>query len=140
MQITFKNAPDNVYHQIAKDFLEKYVSSNLLGLGFIGDHYHFNALCTIHLHKNGTHDVHELVGFSNFKNKLNELGINLIKYYSSVFTTQPLAKKSIIISFCGQVDINTRVYNIETVFVIKQNDIFGPFKITNHMLNVFIST
>ena len=128
------------YQTTAKDFLEKYAASNNLGIAFISDHYHPAALFTIHLHDNSKnlHQLYEVSGYSNFKNKLADLCIHLIQYQPGPFSAQPVSKKSILISFCGQVVINGKSYMTETVLLLRINDT-GSYKIANHILNFFLA-
>jgi hypothetical protein len=125
------------YQQIAKDFLEKYVTAtNNLGISCTAYYYTTDARFSIHLHQGVINQLYEIVGHNNFRAKLSELGILLMKYNGLIPTIQPLGKNSILITFYGQAEINGKMYNIETVFVARL--VSESPRIVNHIVNIFM--
>lgn len=136
VQVTSQPNPNANYREISKEFLEKYITSNMLGVTCMGHFYDTDCLISLHIHQYGINYLYELVGYENFKNKLIELGITLIKYHTIVATPQPVGKKSVIVTFYGLAEVNGKNYQIESsvILQIEQNVI----KITNHTLNIFL--
>lgn len=135
MQITVTN-PNFSYQTLARDFIEKYANQVAHGLTHVNSFYDNNAQCSIHLHQNNLHHLHEVIGHANWTKKLNELGIYSIKYHSLMQTPQPLGKKSILVNFHGQAEINGKNYNVTTSFIVKL--FCGLPRITNHTFDIFV--
>ena len=124
------------YGEIAREFIEKYVNSNLSGIFTIEYCYNTDSLISLHIHSGAGNDLFELVGHTAFKNKLNEISITLIKYHSLTCTSQPLAKNCVLITMHGKADINGVNYNILSTFVIRITGTSG--KIISQVLEIFV--
>lgn len=135
MQIT-TDTDNQKYKEIAKEFLEKYTNSSLLGIYATEYCYNTDTLISFHLHQGNTNHLFELVGHTAFKNKLAEKSITLIKYHNLTHTTQPLAKNCVLITMYGKADINGTDYNMLSTFVIRMTSTSG--KIINQVLEIFI--
>lgn len=122
------------YADIAKNFLEKYVIVNLLGISFIDNFYDSQALCTIHLHQGDKNQIFELVGYIALRDKLRELGIVLIRYHHLIFTSQPVGKHKVLIVFHGQLEINGRNFNTVSTMILKAESSL----IINQVIEIFL--
>ena len=136
MQITVDQNANSNYPTIAKDFLEKYALASNYGISYTGHFYNSTSFVTIYVHQGQLNHLHETVGYTNYINKLVELGINLIKYQTITHSAQPIGKNNVLVTFYGQAEINGRNYQIKSVFVIRI--ISGSYRIINHVLDVFI--
>jgi len=136
VQITTQINSNQNYQMIAREFMEKYAAANTLGVGCIGHYYNTNSLISVHIHHESSNILFEMVGHTNFKNKMTEIGIQTIKYHSLIDTVQPLGKNSILVSMYGKADINNTNCNILTTYVIRL--IAGAPKIINQTLNIFV--
>lgn len=131
------NYPPNYnYPNISKDFLEKYISANSLGIGFIDHYYNSDTLCSIRLHILLTTQLHEVIGHINFRNKLHDLGIHNLRYYDIKYTAQPLGKSKILINFNGYVEINRKYHQVVSSIVLKM--VLGTPRIVNQMLTIYV--
>jgi hypothetical protein len=128
--------PNHDYKCLTKEFVEKYVNANLLGIGCIGYYYNNNAMCSIHLHQGSVNELHEMVGHTNFMHKLKEIGVSTIKYHDIVPTSQPVGKNSILITFFGQAEINGRNHNLISTFIVRM--VADAPRIVNQTLNIFL--
>lgn len=138
VHITAKLTPNHNYHQIAKDFFEKYAAANNIGIEHLGNYYHPDALISINIHRgtNDNNNLHEMTGFNNFKRKIDELKMTSIKYHSMVFTTQPISVDTVLVTFSGKAEINHTNFSVVSTFIIKYSEIGS--KIMNHMLDIFV--
>jgi hypothetical protein len=129
------NKTDNsTYTVTAKNFFDQYSLMLALGINCTNNFYGTPSLCSLHIHQGENHQLYELNGYENFRNKLNELGITTIKLVNSHTTPQPLGKKTVLLSVLGQADINQRRYNISMVFTLRS--INGTMKILNQILEI----
>jgi hypothetical protein len=126
--------PNYNYPDISKNFLEKYISTNSLGISFIESYYNSDTLCSIRIHILTTTQLHEVIGYTNFRNKLCELGISSIRYYDIKYTAQPIGKSKILINFSGCVEINGKYHYITSSIIIKM--ILGAPRIVNQIINI----
>lgn len=136
IQITMHPKSNIDFLAVAKDFVEKYFDANKLGISLLGHYYNAQSIFSINLHNNGQHMLFELMGHSNFTNKLAELGIFFIKYYDLACTTQPVGKSRLLITIHGKVDINGSHHNMITTLTLRITD--GTPRISNHILEIFI--
>lgn len=124
------------YQMIAKDFIEKYVVANILGIACIGHYYNNNSYISLHIHHPPNSILYEIIGHNNFKNKMSELGISIIKYNNLTYTAQPIGKSSVIITLHGKAEINNINYNILSTFIVKI--ISDVPRIINQILEIYI--
>lgn len=136
LHITAKLNPNQNYQALAKDFLEKYANSMNIGIGFIENYYNNDTPISLHIHNGQNNQLYEIMGHTNFKNKLSEFNINVIKLFNIVFTSQPLGKNSIIITTNSQSEINGKKYSNVNTFIVRIKS--GIYKITNHLFEIFI--
>lgn len=136
MQITILLNPNYHYQELAKDFIEKFATSSALGIDFIAHYYLPGTMISLHLHHNISHQLFELIGYFQLKNKFAELGIQTVKYYHLSFNSQPVGKKKVIIDIVGKVEINNSHYQVSSFFLIKIVD--GFYKIIHQILNILI--
>lgn len=136
VQVTTQLNANHNYQAIAKDFIEKYATANTLGVACLG-HYYFNdAKISLHVHHSSSNQLHEMLGHSNFRNKLAEMGIYIIKYHTLTLTAQPLGKSKVLVNTFGKAEINNINYNIISNFVLKTTEIVP--KIVSQTFEVFI--
>ena len=136
MIITPSSNNNNNYPTIAKDFLVQYSSSSTLGISCIGNYYNSDTSCSIHVHQATNHILAEAIGHGNFKTKLEEIGITTMKYSNITYTAQPLGKQSILITYFGQVEINSKLYMFDSTIILRLS--IGTPKIANHILQIFM--
>ena len=143
LQVTTPLNANNNYYEIAKDFLEKFASTNLLGIAATANYYNTNAFISLHIHQGSNNYLYEIVGHTNLQNKFGEMGVNQIKYSSMVFTCQPIGKSKLLIVANGKAEINDVSYNIMNTFVVRivasSNHLYGQssIKIINQVFEVF---
>ncbi|AYV85081.1 MAG: putative ORFan [Satyrvirus sp.] len=135
MQVTQTN-PNHNYQEISKNFMESFISSNNLGINYIGHHYTLDARISIVVHQGFGNHMYELVGYTNLKLKMAELNINTIKYSNIFYTPQLLGKNSIVITTFGKAEINNNQHNIMATYIVRMTN--GMPKITNHILDIFV--
>ena len=112
------NNPNLNYKIIAKEFLEKYCGSVVIGLFNIGHYYDNNSLITLHIVHNNIRYVYEFIGYNNFKCKLFDMKCDCIRFYNITPTFQPTGKNDMLIIFYGKAEINNIHYNVITSFII----------------------
>lgn len=136
MEIEYNSPIHNYnYRQIAVNFIENYANSSQIGFLFVSSYYDANALVSIHIHRGADHLLYEMIGPEQTKTQFNAIGINTIKYYNLTHTSQPLGKKSVFVTFHGNIDINGIQYKVISTFNLKL--IHGVPKIFNHVLEIF---
>ena len=135
VQVTTKINPNNNYQTISKDFIEKYASAITFGINCAEYYYSSNASVSLHIHQGSNNYLHEIIGHANFKNKLSEFNINVIKFSNLVYTSQPVGKNSILLIFNGKADINNNTFTIINTFVLRI--INGSPKIMNQVFEIF---
>ena len=79
--------------------------------------------------------LYEYTSYANFYAKLNELGMNNVKYLNVSYTAQPLGKHNVLANYQGDLDINGSVYKFSSSIIIKVNSLFN--NITHHIINIF---
>jgi hypothetical protein len=136
IQVTTQINANNDYRTIAKDFIEKFASANTTGVGNIGYYYNADSLISLHIHQGPNNFLFEITGYNNLKIKFAEMGIHFIKYDNIVQTAQPLGKNNVLLTIFGRAEINGKIYNIMSTFIIKI--ILGTNKITNQIFNIFM--
>jgi hypothetical protein len=136
LQVTAKLNSNHNYQSLSKDFIEKYANATALGISYTEQYYNSNTSVSLHVHHTSNNQLHEVLGHTNFKNKLLEFNINTIKFSNISFTTQPLGKNSVVITMTGRVEINNNNYTSVNTFIVKINS--GTYKILNHIFEIFI--
>ena len=136
VQITTQLNANHNYQSIAKDFIEKFLTANSLGIGYTGHYYDNNTLFSIHVLQSSSGYLHEMIGFMNYRTKLTEMGIHTVKYNNILNTSQPIGKNSLLITMHGKAEINNSIYNISMTFVIKI--ISGTPTIISQIFNINI--
>ena len=136
IQITTQLNVNNNYHDITKDFIEKYTLTSSLDLACISHYYHTDALISLHIHHETNNHLFEIVGHNNFKNKMTELNLSTIKYNNLVCTAQPIGKNKILTTMHGRVELNSKFYNMINTFIVKI--IGGSPRIINQVLEIFV--
>ena len=136
IQISTQINPNNNYGQIAKDFFEKYGIDSALSIANIENYYTNESLISLYMHEHGQNFLYEMVGHTNLKNKLSELGIWAIRYFNLMPTIQPVGKNSIMLSFYGHIEISGKIYNVESTIIMKISG--STIKITNQILNILL--
>ena len=135
VQVTTQLNANYNYQDIAKNFLEKYTSANIISFFSVDHYYDTNSSISLHLHQSSSNILHEIIGFNNFRDKMAGMNVYLIKYSNLVFTSQPIGENGIVISFHGKAEINGVLYNVLSTLVLRI--ISGTPKITNQILNIF---
>jgi len=134
--ITVEMDATQKYQTIAKEFIERYTTSSSLSIAATDQYYNTDSLFTIHVHQNVNHHLYEMVGHTNFKNKMSEISITTMKYHGLTYTSQPVGKNGVLISMNGKAEINNTNYSILSTFMIKMSGTNG--KIINQVLEIFI--
>lgn len=130
------SSSNSQYQELARDFFEKYASSNTLGIHAISHYYNNDTLISFHIHQNGVNYLYEIIGHNNFKNKLAEIGILYIKYHSITHTAQPVGKKCVMITFYGQAELAGKNFQVESTILFRI--VSGSPRIINQILNIFL--
>ena len=136
IQITTQLNANNNYHDIAKDFIEKYAMASSFDLTCTSHYYHTDALISLHIHHGTNNHLFEIVGHNNFKNKMTEFNLNATKYNNLVCTVQPIGKNKVLTTMHGRIELNSTFYNMITTFVVKI--ISGSPRIINQFLEIFV--
>lgn len=136
IQLTTQINPNHNYTALARDFFEKYGTESAFNIANTEIFYASDTCVSLHLHQFGNNTLFELPGFTNFKNKLNELGVYNIKYMNLVPTAQPVGKNSVLLNIIGQCEIRNKIYVIDSTVVIKIDN--NSIKITNQIFNLFL--
>lgn len=135
VQITTKLNPNHNHQTISKEILEKYNFDSSLGLQNIHHYYHNDCFISLIIHNQNNKQLYELVGYINFRLKMNELNVQAIKYYNINFSSQPIGKNNILMNLVGKAEINNAHFNIICSLVLKI--VNGTPKITNQILEIY---
>lgn len=135
VQIITQLNVNHYYQQIVKELLEKFFVAASLGIGYTEHYYDTNAMISIQTHQGSNNLLHEMIGFLNFKNKLSEMGINVLRCQNLTYTAQPVGKNSLLTTVTGKAEFNNIYYTIIITFVIRIQS--GIPKIINEMIDIF---
>jgi hypothetical protein len=126
--------PNHNYWNIAKDFLERYLSTNQMGLGWLDNFYDSGAYISLCIHHTGQNYFFEMVGYHNLKNKFSELSVSSITYGNLIYLAQPLGKQNVIMMVHGPININQNICQMACTYLL---EISGTTcKITNQMFEI----
>ncbi len=136
LQVTAKLNPNQNYQALAKDFIEKYATSAAIGINFIENYYISNTPISLHIHNGQNNQLYEMFGHTNFRNKMAEFNINIIKFSNITFTVQPVGKNNIIITINARIELNGNSYTTVNTFITRINN--GSYKIINQLFEIFV--
>lgn len=122
------------YKNISKDFIQKYISANSLGVFSVAYLYDVNAIISFNIQNSDSTQLFEIVGYENFKNKLSEFNVYAIRFKNLDYVSQPFSKNSAIITAYGKAEICSTGFSVITTFTLEFCD--NNYKIVNHILSL----
>ena len=127
------------YQTLAKKFIDKYISMVGFGISNCGSCYSDISKISLHIHNNtnNCNQLYEIIGYDSFKTTLLGLAIVQIKYNNVIYTCQPVGKKSILISFYGLSDINSKYYQTLSTIIFSIDKI-NSCKVINQTIDIFM--